>query len=184
MSNTFIEWFGDDFHRLHPSLQKLHVTSGTLEGKVTIATSRSWFGRWLGNKLARKMGVPTNQSQRVLKVIVAHHADGLHWGRDFSEGEVLTSHFVPQGTKQSGGYILETTGRLKAKLTVDIVDGAWIWRPLSMMLGRIRLPIWLFPKSHAYKRVNTQGLYHFSVSFSIPFIGQVLSYSGQLKQLQ
>jgi hypothetical protein len=43
----------------------------------------------------------------------------------------------------------------------------------------LRLPLWLFPNSIAFKTVEA-GRYRFYVGFSLPLLGTVLSYGGLL----
>jgi hypothetical protein len=40
--------------------------------------------------------------------------------------------------------------------------------------------MWLVPRSRAYKRIE-DGRYRFFVGFTLPFLGEVFSYSGLLE---
>jgi len=51
-----------------------------------------------------------------------------------------------------------------------------------MRLLGLRLPLWLFPNSQAYKTIEN-GRYKFYVGFSLPGIGTFLSYSGSLSEV-
>jgi hypothetical protein len=64
-------------------------------------------------------------------------------------------------------------------LTVDIREGAWYWRVLAGKIHGIAVPLWLLPKTTAYKRIE-DGAYRFNVAISVPILGTVLSYSGLL----
>lgn len=90
----------------------------------------------------------------------------------------MKSIFTPVGTIEDG-YWAEQTGVLKLHLTVDIKNGGWHWRCLSIRFLGLPLPVWLFPKSKAYKTIEDE-LYRFYVGFSLPVLGELLSYSGQL----
>ena len=90
----------------------------------------------------------------------------------------MRSIFRPVGNIDAG-YWLEETGPLELKLTVDILDRGWYWRCLSMRLWKIPLPLWLFPHSKAYKKIEGDK-YRFYVGFSLPFLGTILSYGGLL----
>ena len=50
-------WFDGAFTRLHPLLQQLHRTGGTLDGVIGIRTGRGIAGI-LGRRLAARLGVP------------------------------------------------------------------------------------------------------------------------------
>lgn len=176
-ANAVSNWFADAFYTLHPLLQALHRKGGQLHGKVEIEIPTGIAGM-LGRRLAKKLGVPTTHATPTLDVSISH-ADGcLHWDRSFDGNKQMRSIFKPVGTITSG-YWLETTGPLALTLTVDILDGGWYWRCLSMRLGRIPLPLWLFPHSKAYKKIEGDQ-YRFYVGFSLPMLGTILAYSGLL----
>jgi hypothetical protein len=65
------------------------------------------------------------------------------------------------------------------RLTVDINQGGWYWRCLEIRILGLRMPLWLFPNSKAFKMIE-DGRYKFYVGFSLPWIGTLLSYSGSL----
>lgn len=175
--NIVIHWFGERFQQLHPQLQALHSNGGVLSGVVQIELGRGLAG-WVGRRLARKLGVPTDLPQRDFRVEIQHAKDGLHWHRYFAGGQTMRSLFQPVGTWPTG-YWREDTGQLHLRLTVDIIDGGWYWRTLSMRVMGIQMPLWLFPKLQAYKRIEA-GQYRFSVEARLPLLGKVLRYHGLL----
>ena len=90
----------------------------------------------------------------------------------------MVSVFVPHGHYPSG-FWRETTGSLSLALGVLIKDGGWYWVVRKVRFMGIPLPLFLFPASKAYKRIHN-GQYEFSVSFALPFLGTLVSYSGLL----
>ena len=178
MSNTLVaDWFDATFGNLHPLLQQLHTNGGQLTGLVEVVIPNGIAGV-IGMRLARKIGVPSSGRNHQLVVTISHHADGLHWDRRFDDQTTMRSIFRPVGTLQHG-YWVESTGALKLFLTVDIKDGGWHWHCLKMKLGWLRLPLWLFPNSTAFKTIES-GRYRFFVGFALPFLGTILSYGGLL----
>jgi hypothetical protein len=170
-------WFGSEFASLHPMLQQLHRHGGELKGEVEVSIPVGLPGIF-GRLLARKLSVPAEGVRHAFSVRVSHHADGLHWDRCFDERTVMASVFAPVGSKIQG-YWLERTGPLRMRLTVDIIDGGWHWRCLQLRWRAVPLPMWLFPKSRAFKLIENEH-YRFYVGFSLPLLGTVLSYSGLL----
>ncbi|MGO1118487.1 DUF4166 domain-containing protein [Rhodovibrionaceae bacterium A322] len=170
------DWFQEDFSQLNPQLQNLHQTGGILSGLVTLTYGRGLAG-FMGRHLAKKLGLPA-AGQHSLSVEIRPGNEGLKWDRTFNTDQVMKSLFVPVGTR-TNGYWLETTGDITLQLTVDIVEGGWHWRCQKMTLRGIPLPLWLLPKTTAYKSIE-QGRYRFFVGFSLPVIGPLLSYSGLL----
>ena len=175
--NAVTRWFGPHFSNLHPLLQALHRHGGTLHGIVHIDCGKG-IGRWIGRRLARKLGMPTDAAQSDFVVEIRHEATHLHWHRRFGTGQEMVSIFAPVGIWPSG-YWTEDTGALQLRLTIDVVDGGWYWRPLGIRFTGIPLPLWLFPRAHAYKTVE-DGRYRFAVEFTLPVIGRILSYQGLL----
>lgn len=176
-SNLVSDWFGQEFNNLHPMLQQLHRQGGLLAGTVKVVIPRGAAGI-IGKRLASKLGVPTNPGDHELVVTISHHTDGLHWDRCFNSQTTMNSTFTPIG-ELPNGYWLENTGLLKMFLTVDTINGGWHWRCLKMKVRGLRLPLWLFPHSTAFKTIEGDK-YRFYVGFSLPFFGTILSYGGLL----
>ncbi len=175
-------WFGPAFTRLHPLLQQLHRTGGTLEGIIGIRTGRGIAGL-LGRRLAARLGVPVMHERCRFEVNISHEPDHMVWARRFifpdGTSHALTSFFTPHGTYPEG-FWSETTGAMKLRLGVDITPGGgWQWRPRQVRLLGIPLPLALFPQSRAGKYVE-DGHYCFRVTFSMPMLGVLLEYGGQL----
>jgi Domain of unknown function (DUF4166) len=175
--NVVVDWFGNSFIELHPLLQELHLHGGVLSGVVNLEYGSGVSG-FIGKRLAAKMGLPTQSGQVDFEVDISH-ADGLLiWSRRFSKKYKMSSVFMPQG-HYPNGYWCEMTGKLAIELGVDIREGGWYWIQREIRFKGILLPLCFFPSIQAYKRIKN-GMYEFSVAFSFPFFGKLLSYSGLL----
>lgn len=171
-------WFGAGFAQLHPLLQQLHQQGGKLHGQVALQFGEG-LASVIGARLAARLCIPTTPAQVAFRVDIHGTDDSLHWNRCFAYSSLLRSHFQPRGSWPEG-YWLESTGALKLALAVDIQQGGWYWRPLKAWLHGVRIPLWLLPRTEAYKRIE-DGRYHFHVGFSLPLLGNLLSYSGALQ---
>ena len=177
MPNTIVKnWFADQFLHLHPLLQELHTQGGTLIGNIELRFGSGLAGI-IGHRLAKKMDLP-EQGFHQLMVKISHNEHGLHWSRRFNNTNTVTSLFKPTGNIHQG-YWIETTGPLSMKLTVDIKDGGWFWRCLSVRFFGIPIPKWLVPHTNAYKTMEDDQ-YRFHVEFSLPMIGSLVCYRGLL----
>lgn len=174
---TVQAWFGPAFAALDPALQRLHRDGGTLTGPVRIVFPRGWRGA-LGRRIARGMGIPCDGGAHRLQVTVRNEAGALHWDRRFDAGERFCSVFVPVGTYPDGYWVESAAGR-PLRLGVVIVDGAWHWRHRATLLAGLALPAWLGPRVHGEKAVR-DGRYRFGVALSLPLLGQVMAYAGNL----
>lgn len=171
------QWFGEYFSQLHPSLQKLHTHGGSLSGDVQIEFGTGISG-FFGRKMAKKLGVPTEEGNHQLQVTIAHIENELHWSRCFNNTKIFNSIFTPVGNKPTG-YWIEKSGPIQLNLTVDIKDQGWYWQPEKVKFRGIPLPMWLLPKTTAYKKIES-GKYRFTVNFSLSLFGKILTYSGLL----
>jgi len=117
-------------------------------------------------------------SSNRLQVSIYSQDGALHWDRRFNEHAEFKSVFVPVG-HYPDGYWLESTGALRLRLGVSIVNGGWHWQHRGTRLWRMPLPKWLAPRTVAYKEVRN-GMYHFHVELVFPLFGRVLSYGGSL----
>lgn len=172
-----IAWFGPAFAQLHPLLQALHRNGGTLRGEVELGYGRG-LGAALGRRLALKLGLPKAPGIHGFQVRISHRDGALYWEREFADGGRMVSVFRPVGCWPRG-YWEESTGPLRLRLGVEVKEGGWCWRPRRALLGRLPVPLWLLPRSRAYKRIE-DGRYRFYVGFTLPLLGTVLSYSGAL----
>jgi hypothetical protein len=179
--NAATRWFGPAFVRLHPLLQALHREGGGLQGEVDIVTGDGVAGL-LGRRLARKLGIPADRPRRGFEVQILHDNDAMSWHRRFDDGSTMISTFRPVG-RYPDGYWLETTGPVRLKLAVDVVDGGWRWRLLGVAVYGLPLPLALFPRTDAFKCVEGDGRYRFGVAFALFPLGTLLRYEGVL-QLQ
>ena len=175
-SSVVKDWFEDEFFKLSPEIQSLHLNGGKLSGAIVVEYGNGVAG-FLGRRLARILNIPS-QGEHRFSVNISHHKDGLHWDRLFNESTEMKSVFEPVGTVKNG-YWLERTGSLHIELTVEISRGGWYWKIVGYRMLGLKLPKWLFPKSEAYKYIEN-GKYRFYVAFSIPIIGKLVSYTGLL----
>ena len=178
MDSVVSRWFGAEFERLHPLLQALHLHGGVLAGPIERALGRG-LARPFGQAIARKLGIPLQAGQHTLRVEIGHRPDRLLWSRRFDNRQRMDSTFRPVGAWPDGMW-LEQTGPVRLGLAVEVIDGGWYWRCRKAWLFGVRLPLALFPQSSAYKCIE-DGRYRFQVTFTMPLLGEVLSYGGLLE---
>jgi hypothetical protein len=177
MKNVVRYWFGPDFLRLHPLLQRLHERGGTLRGNVAVRFGTGLAG-WIGRRLAARLGIPATPGEIPFTVTISHIEHALYWDRVFDESSPIRSIFTPVG-RYPDGHWREDTGLLRMELGVDVRDGAWCWVQKRVRWGKLPIPLWLMPGSSADKRVE-DGKYVFRVAFFLPLLGKVLGYGGIL----
>lgn len=174
--NVVLRWFGAAFYQLHPLLQTLHRSGGSLRGEVRIDTGHGLAGL-IGRRLAQRLGIPA-QPRSGFCVTIRHEPELLLWQRRFENGAQMDSSFRPYGNWPTGGWI-EQTGPFTFHLGVDVIDGGWYWRLREARWHGWPVPLALLPQAQAGKRA-VEGRYAFDVVFSLPLLGRVLAYGGVL----
>lgn len=177
MHNVVIEWFGESFSNLHPLLQRLHQKGGELSGQVDICYGEGIAG-YIGKRIALKIGLPPVPGKTDFTVIISHDERSLYWSRVFDNQHRVDSVFTPYGYYPEGEW-KETTGVLTVGLGVEIKQGDWHWQPKKIEYMGFSFPTILMPKTKAYKKI-VNGQYRFYVGMSLPLLGEILSYSGDL----
>jgi hypothetical protein len=175
--NSVVDWFGAGFITLDPLLQDLHQYGGTLSGVVDLEYGSGLAG-FIGRKLAPKLGLPLLSGKVDFEVNISHANGVLMWDRQFCKSHKMSSIFVPHG-QYPDGYWSESTGKLSLELGIEVREGGWYWKQRKVKFMDVQLPLWFFPASQAYKRI-TNGMYEFSVTFTLPLLGKLVSYSGVL----
>jgi hypothetical protein len=178
-AHAVVDWFGAGFGELHSLLQALHAQDSKLSGTVDLHFGEGVAARAFGRHMARKLGMPDTAGQHRLTVTIRHDAKTLSWNRCFDDTHELRSTFLPVGHWPEGHWV-EKTGALELALAVDAIDGGWYWRVMRASLRGMRIPLWMIPRSTAYKRIE-DGKYRFHVAFAVPVLGEVIRYSGVLE---
>ncbi|WP_226642752.1 DUF4166 domain-containing protein [Microbulbifer variabilis] len=180
MKNAVLDWFGPDFGKLNPLLQKLHTQGARLNDEVDIHFGYGVVG-WISRRMVRKLGAPTRAGKVPFSVEIHHSSKALIWSRTFAYTHTVTSEFHPVKTYRQGGYWVESTGPIKIQLGVSTEGGNWQWLQRSVSLFRLPIPTIFWPKVSAGKAV-VNGLYQFEVKISLPVLGFIFGYSGTLNE--
>jgi hypothetical protein len=179
---TLVErWFGDEFARLHPRLQALHQRDAVFAGPVEVRVADG-AGRWLGERMRRRLGLPPPGPGHVLEVRVGHDDERMLWERRFDGQAGFASKFIPVGDF-SDGFWREVSGALELHLDVHLDDeGGWHWHTRRVRWRGLPVPKALLPRVVAHKRWERDA-YDFAVSVRVPGFGEVVGYSGRLMEV-
>jgi hypothetical protein len=180
---TLVErWFAADFARLHPRLQELHRRDAVFAGPVEVRVAQG-AGRWLGERMRQRLGLPPPGPGHVLEVRVGHDDERMLWERRFDGQAGFASRFVPVGRFPEGWWREISGAALELHLGVHLdADGGWHWRTRRVRWHGLPFPRWLLPRVVAHKRWE-RGAYDFAVSVQVPGLGEVVGYSGRLVEV-
>jgi len=165
--NAAERWLGAGIDELHPLLRRLHRDGGRLRGPIDVRFGRGLAGL-LGRRLARRLGMP-GAGGNVMEVDIRSDADGLRWHRRFNGATEFRSLFAPHA-RYPDGHWTESSGRIRLKLAVRIIDGGWHWQQLGASLHGMPLPAWLFAGTRAGKDI-VDGRYRFAVELLLAYGG-------------
>ncbi|HEV2673943.1 MAG TPA: DUF4166 domain-containing protein [Aliidongia sp.] len=165
---------GDRFSSLPAPIRALHSPTGrnVHAGRAGIGGASNLVGRIL----ARLLGFPPAGRDVAATVVIERQEGGERWTRVF-EGRRFVSHLSPAC---SVGVIRERFGPLTFDCTVLIEGEALSMTADQWRFGPLRLPRRLMPRATGRETIDDQGRFRFDVSIDLPWIGQIVRYSGWL----
>lgn len=171
MSEFLAECLGDKLDKLPPVIRKAHIGKVRLEGHVAIKR-----GNGLAKILCNILGMPPEKERAWLVVEGDHLPDHMLWNRAF-DGFAMNSWFQKDGT-----YLIEKLGPIHMWLILDVVDGVLSYKLFKTKFFGIPIPAILSPKVMA-EEWQEKDSYMFRVSVSLPVVGMLVSYFGEMKQV-
>lgn len=166
--NALIACLGRSFFKLPDVVQRAH--RGTIQLSGTVKVERGGALGWL---LAALLRLPRGNPKAELVVVAWHFPDQMIWSRTF-DGRTFESTF-----RTDGIFLIEQTGPLSLFLEPNVEGGRLVYRLAATRVGPVTLPRVLAPSLNAWEG-EREGKYEFEVSVSLPLIGRVIRYAGQL----
>jgi len=137
------------------------------------------------SKLARLLlaivRVPSGAEAVATELVITPLARGERWVRKFGDETLITTQ-----TGRSGGVLIERISIVELSFRLDASDGALIYRQIgaALRLGPLSVPLpeWLSPRVEAREEAEGLKTTHVSVVVTAPFVGQLISYDGQIHE--
>ena len=178
-SGLYQRILGDEWRHLDGAIQQLHTP-----GKGVHATGffRVIHGRHrTARLLARLLRLPAEAENVEARLHVEPAGSAELWSRTF-DGRPLV-------TRQTGaalGILTENVGRLELQFRLSVRNGAMIYQSLraGLRIGSrlMPLPTWIAPIVAASEKPSARtGCVSISVIVSLPRIGLLLSYAGEVE---
>jgi hypothetical protein len=167
--NALIECMNGAFAKLPDLVQRAH--RGTIRLSGTVRVER---GRGLGGLIALLMRLPKSNPKAELVVVAWHFDDQMIWSRTF-DGRMFESTF-----RREGDFLVERRGPVALLLAPKAEGGRLVYRLAAARLGPLTLPRALCPSIDAWEG-ERDGRYAFEVSASLPLVGRVIGYGGELE---
>jgi Domain of unknown function (DUF4166) len=165
---------GEGDYRLLPSaLRIFHDRNAppVWTGYADIDTSTSIAGRFL----RALFGLPASGRNVSVKVTVDRCGEGETWTRNF-DGRRFSSQLAYKGS----GIVSERFGPFRILLRLSARGGEIQMPVIGWQVGRIKLPLFLAPKSETREFVGDDGRFRFDVAIRVPLVGLLAHYRGWL----
>ena len=168
---------GSAFCDLPSKVRQLHNSgeSSRWSGIATVKRGKSPFA----HIIAAIMGFPKAAENTPVVVDFKCDEKGELWTRKF--GDQSFSSFQKRGTARATHLITERFGLASVDLAAVIEDDRLLLIPRRFSVLGIPMPGFLLPKGTSYE-TEKDGKFVFNVEVSLPIIGPVVTYQGQLDQ--
>nr|WP_269783336.1 DUF4166 domain-containing protein [Marinibactrum halimedae] len=151
-----------------PVVQQAHHGSTRLEGEASVHR-----GNRLAQWICHLFGMPPEAKACRLIVTGHHDANIMLWNRYFDDYP-MNSYFY-----KCGDYIIERLGPIHLLMKLDVNEGALTYSLEKTRILGIPIPRWMAPRVYAVEQ-QVNDKYRFSVDVSIPLVGHLVGYLGDL----
>lgn len=168
--SLFSRLLGTCFETLPDPVRNLHAAA---DGTVFRGTASVRRGGVLASLIGRFVGLPATRERAPLTVTIRKSDTGEVWWRDFS-GETMVSTL-----SERNSHLSERLGPVRFGFELRVRDGAINWAVRNVALIGIPLPTGWFTGVSA-REYAVDERYHFDVRASLPLIGRLIEYRGEL----
>lgn len=176
-SHIFKQLLGADYQQLPSIVQEFHDSPHNIwQGKATAGGATNLLA-----KLIRKIiGFPEPADELAVTVSVSFTGDGKErWTRNFGGKEFFSILALDPNNPQQ---MSERFGLINHYFTLEVKDEWLCWRLRYCTCLGIKLPKCLQPKVVANEGLSTAGNYQFIAKVTLPIIGVLVDYQGNLNK--
>ena len=127
----------------------------------------------LRNFIASGLGIPP-AGEYDTQLEVSALGDMQRWARRFGGFALETRQ------REYRGLLVESSGPASIGFELVVRDGGLLFQPCRAWVFGIPLPLWLAPRIEAENSPGESGGWRVRVRFSVPFLGQVAEYEGEV----
>lgn len=169
------QMLGVAFDTLPPSIIHLHDS----------ASARSWSGTAkvtrgkgiIGKLIAAVIGFPKSGTNIPVTVSFLPMNGGELWTRTF--GRHRFKSFQVPGKGRDRHLLVERFGIAKFALALIVENERLILMPRRWSVLGIAMPSFLLPRGNSFE-IETHGQFSFDVTITVPWVGLIVSYQGNL----
>lgn len=162
---------GDDMRRLPPAVAALHASQGAVvwRGRVDVERGGGPIGRIIGAILS----LPPAGADQAIEFRRTPRGDAEIWERSIS-GRTFASRLAARN-----GLLVERLGPTVFRFRLDADADGLHWRYQGERVLGLPIPAVLAPAIQAHESAG-EGRYQFTVSVTLPLLGQIVAYRGWL----
>ena len=170
---------GSAFEGLPQKVRELHDGAGKRRWSGTANVERGKGP--IAAIAAALFGFPRSAQSVPIIVTLTSEGQGERWTRDFG-GQIFTSHQSP-GTGRNAHLMVERFGLISVAIAMVVEGDRLVLVPRRWSVHAIPLPRCLLPKGGSYE-TERNGRFVFDVEVTLPIIGRVVTYRGELLPAQ
>lgn len=177
--SIFEDALRENLTELPVAIQAIHDRreAKILRGKADIARGSSP----IANLIANTFGFPGSAKELDVEVRIQRTRDVELWTRHFGAHEMRS--IMSRKPDAPKNQITESLGWLSFDINLDTRLGRLYYPIGRARIGGFHLPSFLTPKSDTVEHITADGNFYFSVRIVLPLFGEMVSYSGWLKEV-
>jgi hypothetical protein len=181
-SGLYQRILGDEWRHLDAAIQRMHTAGQGIHSKGLF---RVIHGRHrVARLLARLLRLPAEGENAEARLHVEPAGSVELWRRTFNGRPLVTRQ-----SSAAPGVLAEQLGRLEFQFRLSVRDRALIYQQsrAGLRIGSrlTPLPAWMAPAVAASEKPSARaGCVSISVNVSLPRIGLLLSYAGEVETLE
>ena len=181
MTGLFRSVMGDDFANLSPAVARFHDTGpgACARGSLRVRRGQGLLSKCMG----WLMGVPAAADAIPVTLDVLAGSRGEHWSRRFGDRPFESQMWEHQG------MLVEAIGPAHIAFRLRADAGDLVFDTASCRVLGIPLPSFLWPRiqvraSASESEPESLDRFGILVVLSMPLVGLIFEYSGEIKQIQ
>ncbi|MCB9640010.1 MAG: DUF4166 domain-containing protein [Myxococcales bacterium] len=167
---------GEEVEHLSPVVRDAHTRPQGVEAKGLFAV-RHGEG-WLRRTLAWLMRLPPASTETPVTLHVEVHGDEERWVRTFGKFVFSTRQYA------RGGLLWEVLWPVSVGMVLSAKEGALYFTTQKIRILGLPWPLWLSPCPFAVASQKDETTWHIRVSVSLPVLGEIASYTGDISSLE
>ena len=165
---------GQDMERLPPILRQAHDADDRRLWVGTAVVTRS--ANPIARLLCRMMKLPSPGDDVPVTILFERTGTAERWSRTFAGRRYRSS------LAERNGLMIERMGPATNIFQISIIAGLLHLDLVGFRFLGIPFPRWARPRCHAREREEA-GHYVFDVPVSLPWLGHVIRYTGQMERI-